>query len=64
MTPTGFETVDATSISDKDLRHPPIQGAAESGAFDTDLQVLIKAWPSLPGAVRMNIVATVKAALC
>ena len=58
----GLETVDATFNSNESYE-PPIPGAAKSGALDADLRLVIEAWPSLPEAVRTNIVATVEAAL-
>jgi hypothetical protein len=59
MTPTGFDSLDATISSDKDLRDSRRSGAAKSGAVgpsaephgagsDPDLARLIAAWPALP----------------
>jgi hypothetical protein len=59
----GLETVDANSSSNAELRHPPIQGAAKSGALNANLRLVIEAWPRLPEAVRREIMALAKPAL-
>ena len=53
LEPTG-EFSGATTLS--------ATGAAESGAVGADLESLIAAWPTLPEAVKANIVAMAKAA--
>jgi len=44
------------SVSDGSIS-PPL-----NGKIDTDLQAIIDAWPALPEAVKVDIVAIVKAA--
>ena len=73
MGDTGPEP-DATSTRDgNDLQNRPVSGGAESGAesvktppvtppTDADLAGVVKAWPSLPDALKAGIVAMVKAA--
>ena len=36
--------------------------ACDSGAFDPDLAVVVKAWPDLPESVRRDILAMVEGA--
>jgi hypothetical protein len=40
--------------------HKSAKGAAKSGAFEGDLDVVIEAWPTLPDGVRAHIVALVR----
>lgn len=56
--------VAATTSPANDLGKPPLPRAAKSGASrarngdsDTDLQAVIDAWPTLPDAVKVDIVA-------
>jgi hypothetical protein len=44
------------------LRQPPGEGAAKSGAVDSDLQLIINSWESLPSAIRVGILAMVRSA--
>jgi hypothetical protein len=57
----------ATNSLDKSTN--PVPGGAQSGALtptksniDTDLAAVIRAWPSLPEAIRAGILAMVRAA--
>jgi len=65
MPPEGLEHLSISS----DKMPVPESGGAESGALsvperpiDPDLQRLIDAWPTLPEAVKVGIVAMVEAA--
>ena len=69
MGDTGLEPPSVTHCGDKHLGQPGEASAAESGAFgpenaaiDPDLQAVIDGWPTLPGPVRVGIVAMVRAA--
>lgn len=59
---TGIEPHSVTECKDSNLQQSPESGAAESGAFGSDLcqidgqlQEIVKAWPALSPAVRLQI---------
>ncbi len=67
---TGLERVDVTSRESRDLANPANSGGAESGAHSAkknpkapDLAKVVRAWPELPEAVRVGILAMVKVSL-
>lgn len=69
MGPPGLEPQSVTCSNDKHLREAGNESAAESGAVhrqtgpeDPDLARIIDAWPDLPEAVRVGIMAMVQAA--
>jgi hypothetical protein len=45
------------------LEQHALQCAAQSGAVDPDLQLLLESWPILPDGVRKGIVALVRSVL-
>ena len=68
MGPAGLEPSDITDESNTGLRNEARKGGALSGAkkasfgdFDADLRKVIEAWPTLPEAVRQDILAMVEA---
>ena len=65
---TGLEPVDVSCVQANDLQRPKLSAGAESGALgadspliDSDLQVIVTAWPALPEAVRAGILAMIGA---
>jgi integrase len=71
MTPTGLQLPVATTLPAKDLRNEAQGGAAKSGAApsrnvsqDADLVKVVEAWPTLPKAVREQILALVDSGSC
>lgn len=61
---TGFEPNAVTSLHANSLRLLLSAGAArsdaiaaENGPLDTDLLVVVQAWPDLPEAIRQEVVA-------
>ena len=56
MTLAGLETESVSTCPANPFQGPSPAGAAQSGALDPDLQLVIDVWPSLPEAVRTNIV--------
>jgi hypothetical protein len=65
--PVGQEPNGVSNESDKGLRNSPNRGGALSGAengvsgdIDPDLRKVIDVWPTLPGVIRQNILATIK----
>jgi len=73
MTPTGFDAPVTTSGQNTELRNPEQSRAAKSGAarpgtgshgaaIDRELEGVVEAWPRLPGATRLRILALVESA--
>lgn len=67
VSPTGVERDGAIDRPPKDLRNTDRERAAESGALcgegpDLDLQAVVAAWPTLPPAVRFEVLALVRTA--
>ena len=65
----GLEPGDVSVASARNLRKSPSPSGAECGALGAqlaeiphDLQVVVDAWPTLPEAVRANVVAIVEKA--
>jgi transcriptional antiterminator Rof (Rho-off) len=60
----GFEAVCATGFPTNYLQQPPILVETESEAvtLDSDLIVIIEAWPVLSSAIKAGILAMIRAA--
>ena len=65
----GFDADSVTHCPDNSLQQSPIRGEAESeavcpnsGPIDAELAAVMEAWPTLPEAIKMGILAMVRAA--
>jgi len=60
----GFEAISLTPCPVNSLPQSSNQGEAESEAVwpDSDLKAVVDAWPALPEAIRVGILAMIRAA--
>jgi len=69
LTPRGLERGNVSDDDNRGLRNPASEGRAQNGALsddspplDADFAAIVRAWPTLPEAVKAGIVAMVEAA--